>query len=463
MKKVLSLSLSALLFVAFSFATCQGQATTLTYPMVGLFGAGNSGYASTVTLQITDASGTVRIAATNTPSSVAIIEQTDGFGNGDGAYVAKPVISNTWPEPLMATWTIPSLPGASFSVIVDPSASFQALNGYTPALATQIGTALPSVAPGASGGLLTGGTGTYQLTPSGGNVGLFAGAIDVPELSPTLKTLSLRAYLVSTGTTMPASTDTWYIAGLYNNVVYYASTTTLLWAWNNGSGWTISSTVGTNGSAYWTTGSGAAVTGTYTAQGTASGVPTLSAHGNSILNAFQPDQAFPANFSLLSIDSSGRGLLQPTQTGVTIPTVTTVGTLTTYTGNTPQTGDAFARLGAPSGASVSADIASVLSAVNGLPAALLATVIDGTFTLKQAQAISLNMSLEATRVVNPAGNPQTINGNSVPAYTAVATWYRRQSGSTLPDYTRPMVVQTTTYAAGMVQVISKTFTFSNLP
>jgi hypothetical protein len=34
-------------------------------------------------------------------------------------------------------------------------------------------------------------------------------------------------------------------------------------------------------------------------------------------------------------------------------------TVTTYTGDTPQTGDAFARLGAPAGASVSADIAAI--------------------------------------------------------------------------------------------------------
>jgi len=39
--------------------------------------------------------------------------------------------------------------------------------------------------------------------------------------------------------------------------------------------------------------------------------------------------------------------------------VTLVDTVTTYTGNTPQTGDAFARLGAPAGASVSADVAAV--------------------------------------------------------------------------------------------------------
>jgi hypothetical protein len=45
--------------------------------------------------------------------------------------------------------------------------------------------------------------------------------------------------------------------------------------------------------------------------------------------------------------------------GITVGTVATVNTLTTYTGNTPQTGDAFARLGAPAGASVSADVAAV--------------------------------------------------------------------------------------------------------
>lgn len=39
--------------------------------------------------------------------------------------------------------------------------------------------------------------------------------------------------------------------------------------------------------------------------------------------------------------------------------VNLVNTLTTYTGNTPQTGDSYARLGSPAGASVSADIAAV--------------------------------------------------------------------------------------------------------
>jgi hypothetical protein len=57
---------------------------------------------------------------------------------------------------------------------------------------------------------------------------------------------------------------------------------------------------------------------------------------------------------------------------VTAPTTavnlanTTIGTLTTYTGNTPQTGDAFARLGAPAGASIAADLAEIEAETDGI-------------------------------------------------------------------------------------------------
>lgn len=115
------------------------------------------------------------------------------------------------------------------------------------------------------------------------------------------------------------------------------------------------------------------------------------------LQSDDPYIAKPANSNLLSIDANGRidiiklaGTTQTardigasvllssgvgtgqvsltaglvtlagvTHTGAVIPSVSTVDTLTTYTGNTPQTGDSFARLGAPSGVSVSADIADV--------------------------------------------------------------------------------------------------------
>lgn len=54
--------------------------------------------------------------------------------------------------------------------------------------------------------------------------------------------------------------------------------------------------------------------------------------------------------------SSGTGANQINLSG---GHVTNVDTLTTYTGNTPQTGDSYARLGAPAGASHAADVAAI--------------------------------------------------------------------------------------------------------
>ncbi|MBI5587708.1 MAG: hypothetical protein HY889_05000 [Deltaproteobacteria bacterium] len=63
-----------------------------------------------------------------------------------------------------------------------------------------------------------------------------------------------------------------------------------------------------------------------------------------------------------------------THTGAVIPTVTTL------TGHTPQTGDAYARLGAPTGVSIASDIALVQSDTDNiqtrLPAALLSGKMD---------------------------------------------------------------------------------------
>lgn len=63
--------------------------------------------------------------------------------------------------------------------------------------------------------------------------------------------------------------------------------------------------------------------------------------------------------------------------------VVLVDTLTTYTGNTLQTGDSFARLGAPAGASVSADVAAAddatlaaIAALNNLSAAQVNAEVD---------------------------------------------------------------------------------------
>lgn len=61
----------------------------------------------------------------------------------------------------------------------------------------------------------------------------------------------------------------------------------------------------------------------------------------------------------LSLSSGLVTLAGVTHTGARIPAVTLTDTVTTYTGNTVQTGDAYARVGAPAGASISADIAAV--------------------------------------------------------------------------------------------------------
>jgi hypothetical protein len=58
--------------------------------------------------------------------------------------------------------------------------------------------------------------------------------------------------------------------------------------------------------------------------------------------------------------------------------VGTVSTLTTYTGDTPQTGDSYARLGAPSGASVSADIGTKMATYTQPTGFLAATFPSGT-------------------------------------------------------------------------------------
>lgn len=77
------------------------------------------------------------------------------------------------------------------------------------------------------------------------------------------------------------------------------------------------------------------------------------------------DLAYPATSGRsLDVDASGRVVLQAvTHTGAVIPTVSAL------TGHTAQTGDAFARLGAPAGASVSADIAAIEAQTDDIGAA----------------------------------------------------------------------------------------------
>lgn len=73
-------------------------------------------------------------------------------------------------------------------------------------------------------------------------------------------------------------------------------------------------------------------------------------------------------------------------------------TVTTYTGNTVQTGDAFARLGAPAGASVSADVAIVDTVVDAIKAK--------TDSLTFTQAGHVDANIQRINDVAITGNGQ---------------------------------------------------------
>lgn len=104
-----------------------------------------------------------------------------------------------------------------------------------------------------------------------------------------------------------------------------------------------------------------------------------------------------SNFDQFSLDANGRvdvGALVGTAQSATdlkdfadegydpatnkVQGVVLVDTLTTYTGNTPQTGDNFARLGAPVGASVSADIAAIQSDTDDIQLRIPSALTSGT-------------------------------------------------------------------------------------
>jgi hypothetical protein len=136
-----------------------------------------------------------------------------------------------------------------------------------------------------------------------GAVSLASGGLDISAMTFNLASLLLRQYLVSTGTTSPVTADQWSVGGMYNNLPYYTGKSSGFYIWNDGSAWNITEAPGLGGGVgpSWKTGSGANIAGPYTAISPATGTPTLAAHGNAILNSFQPDIPFPTNFGSMVI------------------------------------------------------------------------------------------------------------------------------------------------------------------
>jgi hypothetical protein len=118
----------------------------------------------------------------------------------------------------------------------------------------------------------------------------------------------------------------------------------------------------------------------------------------------------PSNFSSLGINASGH-----------ISRVTLTDTLTTYTGNTVQTGDSYARLGAPAAASVSADIVNLQTDATAIKAKTDAM----TFTV--ANVLNCNATyIEGQQLSSKAGDNFNVffhnaNGTTTSIVDDVAT------------------------------------------
>lgn len=104
-----------------------------------------------------------------------------------------------------------------------------------------------------------------------------------------------------------------------------------------------------------------------------------------------------AGIDLANVENQGSTL------GLTATTVAAVTTLTTYTGNTPQTGDSFARLGAPAGASVSADLLAIDNFVDGIESTLAAGVTVATNNDKTGYSLTATTGL-GNQTSNITGN-----------------------------------------------------------
>ena len=214
-------------------------------------------------------------------------------------------------------------------------------------------TALPSAPPNAANGLHTNGTGAGQITPDGAGNILVSMAQAYPG-SPAAG--SLGEALKFADVTKQA------LVPLQSVVTDGASTTTII-----DSGLSVNKDLTGNEIAFLTGvnidedfrfiigyNSGAQIFGGAPAAGLAAGqilinvaYPNAPANTDTfaVLTTGTPRTLF--NFLTNGLGTDFRVLLSANaQTGVTIPTVTSVGTLTTYTGNSLQTGDAYARIGA---------------------------------------------------------------------------------------------------------------------
>lgn len=137
--------------------------------------------------------------------------------------------------------------------------------------------------------------------------------------------------------------------------------------------------------------------------------------------------------------------------------VTLVDTVTSYTGNTPQTGDAYARLGAPAGASVSADVAAVKTDTTTLLARITSTLFSGITYLARWMGLLAGKTADASTLAEVQA---TTAGAGFTNTTDSLEALRDNEGTAgagltaIPTVARVTLVDTTTAVTNAVAVSS---------
>lgn len=313
-------------------------------------------------------------AATGKTLAVTISKNGGAYGNpSGGATNATEIANGSYYVDLSTTDTGtlgPIFVRAAAATVDDVIVVFDVVKATTGGY-----TALPDTACTTNGSLLTAGTGTSQINPASGKVPATLASTDVTgNVATDLQTIKTQTVTCSGGVTVPAAT----LASTTNITAGTMTTTTNLTnAPPDSSG--VTTLLSRIGGAL--TISGGAVNASLVAiLGTAL-TETLSGYLAAAFNKF---------FNVAT----------PTST---MNEITLVDTITTYTGNTVQTGDAYARLGAPAGASHAADVAAVKSDTGSLVTsvgALWTTALTESYatdgsTFTPAQALYMIYSVVA--------------------------------------------------------------------
>lgn len=295
-----------------------------------------------------------RKGATGTLTAITLATQTVGGAWSSGGFVEIDATNGKGQYRFDIPDTI--LASTPYAVIHFYGAANLAQNfseleivSYNPFDAVRLGlTALPNVASGSAGAIPTTGTGANQISVSSGQVILQSGT-GTGQLSFTSGILKVDVDTIKTNPVVNAGTVT------------FPTNATLASTTNITAGTIATVTTVTNQLT-----AAAIATGVWQ-DATAGDFTTASSIGKALYVSNIVPGAAGGHFI------AGTNAATTITTGLTTHFIGTVDTVTTYTGNTVQTGDSYARIGAPVGASISADIAAV-------PAAVWAVVIDGTNT-----------------------------------------------------------------------------------